>query len=97
MSASTPTPLSNLQQVKERIAELEVAINTSLPGYKDALRTIHSILKNDADLPHLLSEEEIGIVLVGLAKHKNIVIATSVSRSTATRGKKGSAVTEADI
>lgn len=66
------------EQLKEQIAQLQNALVTSNPGMPTMLRTIHTALRQDASLVTLLAPEEVGIVVAGLMKQTNTVIAAAV-------------------
>lgn len=85
---TTVTPLDNSQQIKHRIAQLQECLEVNAPTYQSLLHTIHQNLMKDPDVVHLLSEEEIGVIVSGLSKHKNIVIATTVSKSKTSKALK---------
>ncbi len=93
------TSLSIAQQTEERIVELQEHLEKGLPGYKDLLRVIHTNIKNDPDLVHILTEEQIGIIVVGLAKHKGVVINTEAAKSkkVVVSDKKRGSITVEDI
>lgn len=80
-----PTPLDNSQQVVDRINMLQETLRANAPAYESLLHTIHVQLAKDPDVVHLLKDEQIGIIVEGLSKKKNVVIATSAAKS-----KKGS-------
>ena len=70
-------------------------LEQQLPGYKDLLRVIHTNLKADPDMVHLLSEEQIGVIVAGLMKHTGVVIATAASKGKG--AKRASGITADDI
>lgn len=71
------------EQIKESILELQAALQAANPGFLSLLRTIHSNLKANQDVVTLLDEEEIGIVVSGLMRHANVVIATKPASKSA--------------
>ena len=99
---STSLSLVNSDQVKARIQELQDAIAKAVPGYVSILREIHGNLQKDPDIVTLLTEEEIGIIVAGLSKHKNIVIATAETKGTKSKsltstGKKLNQISLEDL
>ena len=74
--------LSQADQIKEQIAKLQDALTTANPGMPTMLRTIHRALLEDKSTVTLLSPEEVGILVSGLLKHTNTVIATTAAKST---------------
>lgn len=76
------------EQLKEQIAQLQQALVTSNAGMPTMLRTIHTALKVDPHTVTLLSEEEVGILVSGLMKQTNTVIAAAaVKKSTKSLSK----------
>ena len=77
------------QQVQEQLASLKQALIESNPGMPQMLRTIHTHLRNDKDIVTLLSPEEVGVVVSGLMKQSNTVIAVAtVKKSKSTKALK---------
>lgn len=74
-----------------RIADLQKAMEEKLPGFKDQLRTIHKMLKDHdvADLKHMLTDEQVGVIVRGLSQHTGVVIA----ESKVAKGGKGKRLT----
>lgn len=68
-------------QIREKLASLEHALTSQLPGIATLLRDIHSNLKKDPDLVTILSEEECNILVRGLEKQTSTVIATAALKS----------------
>lgn len=69
------------EQLKEQIAQLQGALIASSPGMPTMLRTIHRALQADKDTVTLLTPEEVGILVNGLIKHTNTVIATTAAKT----------------
>jgi phage terminase small subunit len=83
---SSSAPLEAAEKVKAEIATLQEMLEARAPGYETLLQRIHRSLREDDTLAHLLSDEEVGIVLSGLARKTNTVIATTPSKSVTTAG-----------
>lgn len=83
MSLSTGNLSTTTTQLSEhlhneflrKIEELEQKLRNSAPGYESLLHTIHRQLAADESLVHMLTEEQIGVIVVGLTRRKNIVLA----------------------
>lgn len=89
LEAETETvSLPNASSLSSKIIELGEKLQSAAPGYESLLYTIHRILSQDEQLVHMLKEEEIGIIVAGLAKKKNIVIANVGAKAKGTSGKK---------
>lgn len=91
------TPLTGIEQVVSRIADLQTALQTAAPNYESLLHVIHVALSKDEELAHLLTEEQVGVICSGLAKKKNIVIAATTAKSRSSSGKKLGDVTLDDL
>jgi len=72
-------------QIKEKLASLEVSLKDSLPDMPTLLRDIHRQLKNDPDVVTVLTEEECNILVRGLKKQTATEITTAVLKG----GRKG--------
>lgn len=76
--STVSVPLSGIERLSAKIAELQTQLQSNAPGYASLLHEIHTALAQDESLVHLLKEEEIGVVVSGLSKRKAIVIADAV-------------------
>lgn len=69
------------------LAELEEALTQNIPDFRLILRNIHQKLRADPELVTVLSEEEIGLIVSGLATHAQAEIiapkAVKAARATA--------------
>jgi hypothetical protein len=79
-------PLSNAEQIIARIGDLQQLLQTANPGYESQLHMIHRALMADPDVIHILTPEQIGVIVQGLSKKKNVVIATKEAKN---KGGKG--------
>lgn len=77
---SAPVPLTAADQVVSMIEELKVQMQTQAPGYESMLHRIHTILSKDDNLAYLLTEEQIGVIVSGLSKKKNVVLASTTTK-----------------
>jgi len=68
--------MSPEDQVRALIAQLSTELEAEIPGYSSTLRTIHKRLVAEEELTHILSEEEIGIIMSGQQKLTNTTIKT---------------------
>lgn len=82
------------EQLKSSIANLQAALEAGNPGMPTMLRTIHQAIRADKDLVTTLSEEETGVIVSGLLKQTNTVIATSVVKKSS---KKAAKITMSDL
>lgn len=71
---------SQAYEVKEKLAQLEVALLEDTPSMPSLLRDIHRTLKADPDTVTLLSEEECCILVRGLKKQTATEIATTAAK-----------------
>lgn len=85
---TTPTPLTNAEQIMNRISDLQQSLASGSPGYESILHVIHRALLKDEEAVHLLTEDQIGIICSALGKKTNTVIAeVAVKRNKTTGGK----------
>ena len=87
-NAIVSAPLSNAEQIKGRILQLQEALQKQLPGYESLLHTIHANLAKDPETVHLLSEEEIGTICAGLSKRTGVFIAAESLKKKAPKAGK---------
>lgn len=81
IGTTNPAPLSAADQIVARISKLQEMLQVQSPGYESLLHEIHVTLFKDQALTHLLTEEQIGVIVAGLSKKKNIVIAAGMSKA----------------
>lgn len=84
-NSTSVAPLSNLQQISEKIDTLQQMLQKTAPGYEGLLHVIHQAIKKDEELGHLLTEEQIGVIMKALTTRKNIVIAEEKTKA---KGRK---------
>lgn len=97
MNQTIPVPLSNAEQIVNKIEELKTLLQTGAPGYEGLLHTIHVALHKDPDTAHILTEEQIGIIVSGLSKRKGVIIQAATSKQKTSDGKKLKDITADDI
>lgn len=85
-------PLTVAEQMKERILSLQEALQQQLPGYESLLHTIHRNLASDPDTVHLLSEEEIGVIVAALSKRTGVLIMKEIEEKAKKSVKSGKVV-----
>jgi len=86
---SAPVPLTSLEQLQEKISRMQSLMIADNPGFETLLREIHITLHKNEDLVHMISEEEIGKIVSGLAKKERVVIAEAMSKSKSGKTSKG--------
>ena len=69
------------EQLKEQVLALQNALLNAHPQMTTLLKTIHSQLKADPSLVTVLEEDDIAIVVSGLSKLQQTIIATSVAKT----------------
>lgn len=89
VAQTAPTPLTAADQVLQKIDDLQAALQQQLPNYESLLHFIHVELHKNEDVVHLLTPEQVGIVVAGLSKKKNVVIAQSASKASSARTPQG--------
>lgn len=65
--------------IQEQILTLKAALTAASPTMPTLLRTIHQNLQKDKDIVTLLTPIEVGIIVNGLMKQTNVVIATKAT------------------
>lgn len=89
--STTVASLPGAESFLQKLGELEEKIRARAPGYESLLYSIHKQLSADEQLVHMLSDEQIGIVVAALTRRKNIVLADvgkKVTKNTVIGGKK---------
>lgn len=86
---SNPVPLTQLQQLQDKIDRMQSLMIANNPGFETLLREIHITLHKNEDLVHMLGEEEIGKIVSGLAKKERVVIAEAMSKTKQGSTSKG--------
>lgn len=94
--AGSTAPLSNFDQISQRIDEIRDAVEAKIPGYVHMLRTIHTALATDDAIAHLLTDSQVGILMAALKTRKNVVFVEKAAKSKST-GKSLSKVTLDDL
>jgi len=84
----TTIPLSVEDAIKGKIDSLQKSLQQKLPDYESILHFIHRELAEHPDTVHLLSDEEVGIIVAGLQKRTGIFIA-GAEADKKVKGKKG--------
>lgn len=77
-TAALPQSIEFLQKLNE----LEEKLRAAAPGYETLLYTIHKQLSSDEQLLHILTDEQIGVIVAGLTKRKQIVLADIGKKAT---------------
>jgi hypothetical protein len=74
--------------IKGKIQELLDSLQKGTPQYEGLLYNIHVNLQKDPDVVHLLSPEEIGVIVAGLSKKTGVFITVTSSKTKTSSGKK---------
>ena len=75
-----------------QLNELSISLEQALPGYKDNLKQIDRILKSYPEIAHVLSEDQIGLIVKGLMKEADLQFFAKEKKEGG--GKKGKAKVE---
>lgn len=97
ITVSAPIPLSGLERIRLQIITLKEQLQVAAPGYESLLHLIHKNLVQDEAISHLLTDEEVGVIVAGLAKKKNIVIAEAEKSSSRSKTASGKSLKDAKI
>ena len=64
-----------IESLRLKIANLQQSLETEDPGYKSHLAEIHSILRSDQELTHILDlEKDLSVIFEAMRRYKNIEI-----------------------
>lgn len=95
------TPRTELSQSTEyaqyyaQMCELEQKLNEQIPDFTGQLRYLHRVAAEDPNVVTIMTDEELGIIVRGLARMVDIEIVTP--KETGTRKKKLANVSSDDI
>lgn len=76
----------DIDSIKIKVAELEAALNASLPGYANLLQVIHKELGAQPELLYKLDDAEIATIISGLGNFYKVEI---IDPKNAKKDKKG--------
>lgn len=79
--------MNTADAIKMKVAELEQAILNQHPTMPTLLKQMHTALRQEPELLHMLSDEEIGVIVQGLSKQTNTVIVTAAAKGNSKAGK----------
>ena len=83
LNSVSTAPLVEADQIKEKIIHLYESLQARLPNYEHLLHIIHTALLKSPDTVHLLSDEEIGIIVSGLSKKTGVILAEKQKKADA--------------
>ncbi len=90
-------PLSSAEQIMRKIADLQEAMQKQLPEYESILHTIHRNLAQDESTVHLLTEEQVGIIVAALSKRTGVAITEERMEKAGKRAKKSGGLSLEDL
>lgn len=74
-------------EIKMMMAELEEKLNNNIPDFAMVLKNIHNHLRQDPECVTILSDEEIGTIVIGLERHSGQTITVSKTGKGSKSGK----------
>lgn len=80
-----PVVTEQVNIVRGKIAELQEALDTAIPGFPHILKDIHTHLRADEEVVTYLTEEEIAVIVKGLEKHSHIVVTPAKAKKAAAK------------
>jgi len=86
----------DLPAIKSKIADLQNAINTSIPGYAGVLNLIHKELQAQPELIYKLDDTEIASLISGLEKFHKVEV-VDVKEKKPVSKKQGSLLSADDV
>lgn len=90
----SPAEHPKLKELLPKLDALEQALLAADPKFPTHLKEIHSYLIQFEELAHLLTEQQIAVILEGQQKKLGIVLA---AETTKTKGSKAKGVTADDL
>jgi hypothetical protein len=88
LKVTAPAEVTLPSALIAKIDSIESVMLTAHPRLPGLLREIHSVLKNDPAIVTLLTEEQIGKIVTGLAAHTNVELANSTVKKSTTKPLK---------
>jgi len=88
-----PAQLQAAQRLIDMVSTLQQRLQLTTPGYESILHQIHQTLAVDEALTHMLTEEQVGVIVSGLTRHKQVLL---VEETTKKAGKKALSKTTAE-
>ena len=73
----------------DRINALQKALAAGLPNYESILYQVHRQLAEDDSLVHILTEEQIGVIVSGLSRKKNVLLVKQEIKKVSSNKKLG--------
>jgi hypothetical protein len=86
----------DINGVKMKIAELQQYMEKNLPEYKNILSIIHRETREQPELLYKLADEEIAVIISGLANHHKVEILAPKLKEKITK-KKGAEMGADDV
>ena len=81
-------PDSPIFTVMERMEKIQDTMLKNDPELRTHLKAVHTLMKEYEDLPHLLTPEQIGLLMKGMQKYTAIsLVVESKSKSSKKAGK----------
>lgn len=71
------------QIIFSRIEKLQKAMESEIPEYASILHTIHKALSKDDELCHLLTDEQVGVLIRAMKLRKNVVLVEEKKKASA--------------
>lgn len=80
-----PSPLTTVDEIHQRIADLQLELDKASPGIATHLFKIHKDLGGSPELLHILSEDEIATIAKGLQVQSQVQLVTAKAKAPSTR------------
>lgn len=85
-----------VDQLKMKCAELEQALLSENPEYKNILHKMHEEIRQTPEFIYMLKDEEIAVIVSGLSKMTGVQIA-EVKKKEKITAKKGKGLSADDV
>lgn len=86
----------DITMLRMKVADLGQAVEKKMPHYASILNTIHQELKATPELNYMLGDDEIAILIGGLAHYHKVEITEPKSKKPVTK-KQGNLLSADDI
>jgi len=79
---------AQVDRVRDKIMELQEALDAAVPGFPHILKDIHDTLRAAPEVVTILAEEEIAVIVKGLEKHAGIEVTPAKAKKAASAKSK---------
>lgn len=88
MSENVEHNSPQVERIRDKMSELQEALDNNVPGFAHILKDIHDNIRADPDSVTILTDEEIAVIVKGLEKHAHIVVTPAKAKKAASNKSK---------